>query len=44
MKRDVVAPMRKAKIPIPAAPTGRHLRQAAGNSNLKNIKFLQIND
>ena len=28
MKRDVVAPVRKAKIPIPAAPMNRDLRQA----------------
>ena len=34
MKRDVVAPVRKAKIPIPAAPINRDLRQATGNSNL----------
>ncbi len=30
MKRDVVAPVRKAKIPIPAAPMNRDLRQATG--------------
>ena len=36
MKRDVVAPVRKAKIPIPAAPMNRDLRQAAGNSNLNS--------
>ena len=30
MKRDSVAPMRKAKIPIPVAPINRDLRQATG--------------
>ena len=30
MKRDVVAPVRKAKIPIPAAPINRDLRQVRG--------------
>ena len=36
MKRDGVAPKRKAKIPIPVAQMNWDLRQAAQNSNLKS--------
>jgi len=36
MKRDVVAPVRKAKIPIPAAPMNRDLRQDLSASSFRS--------